>query len=125
MSSILHVSMVRIYPLRWWSLFLYLLLKVYSHPDSKLDAVPKKRGPKTDVLEALAKRIEGIERRLPKEKSVDKESDNGTGSSEQDSRDDDTNKPERPMIDTDVLDETAVYSPTPTPIRYVNSTNGI
>lgn len=30
----------------------------------RLDAVPKKRGPKTDVLEALLKRVDGLEKRL-------------------------------------------------------------
>ncbi|KAK0626300.1 fungal-specific transcription factor domain-containing protein [Immersiella caudata] len=34
------------------------------------DAVPKKRGPKTDVLEALLKRVDGLEARL-KEKKTD------------------------------------------------------
>ena len=29
-----------------------------------IDAVPKKRGPKTDVLEALLKRVDGLEARL-------------------------------------------------------------
>ena len=32
------------------------------------DAVPKKRGPKTDVLEALLKRVDGLEKQLHKEK---------------------------------------------------------
>jgi hypothetical protein len=32
-----------------------------------LDAVPKKRGPKTDVLEALLKRVDGLEKRLKPE----------------------------------------------------------
>ncbi|KAK4199387.1 fungal-specific transcription factor domain-containing protein [Triangularia verruculosa] len=36
------------------------------------DAVPKKRGPKTDVLEALLKRVDGLEARL-KEKKADPE----------------------------------------------------
>lgn len=31
------------------------------------DAVPKKRGPKTDVLEALLKRVDGLEKRLRSE----------------------------------------------------------
>lgn len=31
------------------------------------DAVPKKRGPKTDVLEALLKRVDGLEKRLQDE----------------------------------------------------------
>ncbi|KAL2816107.1 type I 3-dehydroquinase-domain-containing protein [Aspergillus granulosus] len=34
-----------------------------------LDAVPKKRGPKTDVLEALLKRVDGLEKRLQDENS--------------------------------------------------------
>lgn len=33
------------------------------------DAVPKKRGPKTDVLEALLKRVDGLEKRLQDEKN--------------------------------------------------------
>ncbi|GAB7361535.1 hypothetical protein MBLNU230_g1589t1 [Neophaeotheca triangularis] len=35
------------------------------------DAVPKKRGPKTDVLEALLKRVNGLEKRLKDEKGDD------------------------------------------------------
>ncbi|KAK4541220.1 hypothetical protein LTR36_008136 [Oleoguttula mirabilis] len=35
------------------------------------DAIPKKRGPKTDVLEALLKRVNGLERRLKDEKKSD------------------------------------------------------
>ncbi|EED23703.1 fungal specific transcription factor, putative [Talaromyces stipitatus ATCC 10500] len=34
------------------------------------DAVPKKRGPKTDVLEALLKRVDGLERRLQEESTA-------------------------------------------------------
>ncbi|GAB0145685.1 hypothetical protein EsHS_00006110 [Epichloe bromicola] len=37
-----------------------------------LDAVPKKRGPKTDVLEALLKRVDGLEAKL-KEKNADED----------------------------------------------------
>jgi hypothetical protein len=37
-----------------------------------LDAVPKKRGPKTDVLEALLKRVDGLEAKL-KEKNAEGE----------------------------------------------------
>jgi hypothetical protein len=33
------------------------------------DAVPKKRGPKTDVLEALLKRVDGLEKQLHNEKN--------------------------------------------------------
>ena len=39
---------------------------------SAADAVPKKRGPKTDVLEALLKRVDGLEARL-KDKQTDPE----------------------------------------------------
>lgn len=35
------------------------------------DAVPKKRGPKTDVLEALLKRVDGLEKRLQGENKPD------------------------------------------------------
>lgn len=38
--------------------------------DGTADAVPKKRGPKTDVLEALLKRVDGLEARL-KDKKAD------------------------------------------------------
>ena len=38
------------------------------------DAVPKKRGPKTDVLEALLKRVNGLEERLKDEKKAESES---------------------------------------------------
>ena len=43
------------------------------------DAVPKKRGPKTDVLEALLKRVNGLEERLKDEKQAGNEA---TASSE-------------------------------------------
>lgn len=33
-----------------------------------IDAVPKKRGPKTDVLEALLKRVDGLEAKLKEKK---------------------------------------------------------
>ncbi|KAK1771151.1 fungal-specific transcription factor domain-containing protein [Phialemonium atrogriseum] len=42
------------------------------------DAVPKKRGPKTDVLEALLKRVDGLEQRL----RVQKKAEPGTPTSE-------------------------------------------
>jgi hypothetical protein len=41
------------------------------------DAVPKKRGPKTDVLEALLKRVDGLEQKL-KEKKGSGEDDDGS-----------------------------------------------
>ncbi|KAF1810293.1 hypothetical protein P152DRAFT_460800 [Eremomyces bilateralis CBS 781.70] len=37
------------------------------------DAIPKKRGPKTDVLEALLKRVDGLEKRLQTEESEKQE----------------------------------------------------
>ncbi|KAJ5144040.1 uncharacterized protein N7515_002827 [Penicillium bovifimosum] len=41
--------------------------KIFQSP-CVYDAVPKKRGPKTDVLEALLKRVDGLEKRLHDEK---------------------------------------------------------
>ena len=35
-----------------------------------VDAVPKKRGPKTDVLEALLKRVDGLEKRLQEDSPI-------------------------------------------------------
>lgn len=46
------------------------------------DAVPKKRGPKTDVLEALLKRVDGLEAKL-KEKNAEGSS-SKTGESAED-----------------------------------------
>lgn len=43
-----------------------------------LDAVPKKRGPKTDVLEALLKRVDGLEAKL-REKGDEDPSSMATG----------------------------------------------
>ncbi|KAF2740671.1 hypothetical protein EJ04DRAFT_571993 [Polyplosphaeria fusca] len=42
------------------------------------DAVPKKRGPKTDVLEALLKRVDGLEKRLVTEGKSDTDADSST-----------------------------------------------
>ena len=44
------------------------------------DAVPKKRGPKTEVLESLLKRVDELEKKLPHEKK----SNLGSASSSQD-----------------------------------------
>ena len=41
-----------------------------AYTRAPLDAVPKKRGPKTDVLEALLKRVDGLEAKL-KEKNAE------------------------------------------------------
>ncbi|TVY35692.1 putative transcriptional regulatory protein [Lachnellula subtilissima] len=77
------------------------------------DAVPKKRGPKTDVLEALLRRVDGLEKRLKDEKkSNSPHNENGLGPDKDISLTD--SKPERPQLDTtNVADETAVYSPAP------------
>ncbi|RDW92388.1 hypothetical protein BP5796_01782 [Coleophoma crateriformis] len=72
------------------------------------DAVPKKRGPKTDVLEALLKRVDGLERRLKDEKKSDATNDEGGAVEEAASQEP---KAKRPQLDTSVLDESAVYSP--------------
>lgn len=96
------------------------------------DAVPKKRGPKTDVLEALLKRVDGLEQQLKDQKKTDSSwptteeatsltaacadetvsnvasSETSTASSEP--------KPKCPTVDTSRPNETsgesAVYSPT-------------
>lgn len=78
--------------------------------------MPKKRGPKTDVLEALLKRVDGLERRLKDEKKS--QSPNNDGSSgldpEKDSPDSNDSKLKRPQLDTNLLpNESAVYSPEP------------
>ncbi|CZR60671.1 related to nitrate assimilation regulatory protein nirA [Phialocephala subalpina] len=77
------------------------------------DAVPKKRGPKTDVLEALLKRVDGLERRLKDEKKSQSSSNEGESAADKESPNGDA-KPKRPQLDTATLaSETAVYSPTP------------
>jgi hypothetical protein len=78
-----------------------------------LDAVPKKRGPKTDVLEALLKRVDGLERKLKDEKkSNSPNGDVGSGTGEDSVNGD--SKPKRPQLDTcNISNESAVYSPTP------------
>ncbi|RAL58988.1 hypothetical protein DID88_009017 [Monilinia fructigena] len=81
------------------------------------DAVPKKRGPKTDVLEALLKRVDGLERKLRDEKKSNSPNNEGNGSSgggEEESTNDDV-KSKRPHLETttsNIPDESAVYSPT-------------
>ncbi|ESZ94083.1 hypothetical protein SBOR_5559 [Sclerotinia borealis F-4128] len=78
-------------------------------------AVPKKRGPKTDVLEALLKRVDGLERKLRDEKKSNSPNNNENGSGR--GGDESLNvKPKRPHLETmmsNIADESAVYSPTP------------
>ena len=57
---------------------------------SLIDAVPKKRGPKTDVLEALLKRVDGLERRLKEEKKPHSPSNESGPSAQEDSLNCDT-----------------------------------
>lgn len=83
-----------------------------SRADNLTDAVPKKRGPKTDVLEALLKRVDGLERRLKDEqKPPNGETTSSTAGEVGSVRSD--SKQERPQLDTtNIVDESAVYSPT-------------
>lgn len=49
----------------------YPALRLPTAADSSTsDAIPKKRGPKTDVLEALLKRVNGLEKRLKEEQKT-------------------------------------------------------
>jgi hypothetical protein len=64
------------------------------------DAVPKKRGPKTDVLEALLKRVDGLEKRLVSEGKSDDPSTEADPASAPDSN-----------IDTKPLDLATSQSP--------------
>ena len=78
-----------------------------------IDAVPKKRGPKTDVLEALLKRVDGLERRLKDEKKSHSPNTDVDSLALDESPNGDA-KPKRPQLDTtNVVNESAVYSPTP------------
>ncbi|RYP43692.1 hypothetical protein DL768_009774 [Monosporascus sp. mg162] len=97
------------------------------------DAVPKKRGPKTDVLEALLKRVDGLEARLKDQKNSDTSpTTDGTppATAEEPSSGADVSaaaeaetvtlepKPKRPALDTaraiDAPTETAGFPPTAT-----------
>ncbi|KAM0574517.1 hypothetical protein ACHAP9_001219 [Verticillium nonalfalfae] len=89
-------------------------------------AVPKKRGPKTDVLEALLKRVDGLEAKL-KEKNAGEKTptepaapgpldEEASSSSAAEVSDEVEPKPKRLAIDTmrqSDADESAVYSPAP------------
>jgi hypothetical protein len=84
-----------------------------SITNSKIDAVPKKRGPKTDVLEALLKRVDGLERRLKDEKKSHSPNGEVVSVTAEESINGDT-KPQRPQLNTNTIpDESAVYSPSP------------
>jgi hypothetical protein len=82
---------------------------------SLIDAVPKKRGPKTDVLEALLKRVDGLERRLKDEKKSHSPSNERGPSAQEDSLNDDTVPQPQPNTNiSNTVEESVVYSPTPT-----------
>lgn len=116
----------------------YVLGYQVTHPAALLinvlccsvtDAVPKKRGPKTDVLEALLKRVDGLEQKLKEKKTEpaasasenkqstaqDESSPNGESSGA--STTDIVTSLKLPKIDTSRagadFDESAIYSPTP------------
>lgn len=86
--------------------------KIYVN--ERVDAVPKKRGPKTDVLEALLKRVDGLEKRLKDEKKSNSPNTNEGGSIADKESSDGEPKSRRPQLDAQTLaSETAVYSPSP------------
>jgi hypothetical protein len=93
--------------------------------DKVVDAVPKKRGPKTDVLEALLKRVDGLERRLKDEKkSHSQNGDVGLVTAVESVNGD--SKPQRPQLDAaNIPDESAVYSPTPPRLVILRVEKGI
>lgn len=85
--------------------------------------MPKKRGPKTDVLEALLKRVDGLEAKL-KEKNADSPTTPSTpdaslesptsGATPAESEGD--RQPKRPALDTNRAtdgNEPALFSPAP------------
>ncbi|EDO02370.1 hypothetical protein SS1G_04846 [Sclerotinia sclerotiorum 1980 UF-70] len=109
----------------WWGIS-FRKLESFGPNSFSIDAVPKKRGPKTDVLEALLKRVDGLERKLRDEKKSNSPNNDGSGSGggEEESPKDDV-KQKRPHLETpasNIADESAVYSPTS--IRYTSHPNG-
>ena len=77
------------------------------------DAIPKKRGPKTDVLEALLKRVDGLEKRLRDEKkSTSPITDERPTTAIEESGDKDPKLQDAPA-DTSTIDESAIYTPSP------------
>jgi len=90
-----------------------------------VDAVPKKRGPKTDVLEALLKRVDGLEAKLKEKKTepltptaesvsvaVNSPSPTAVGNTEREG------KSKLPALDTtQARDATEAPAYSPTPVR--------
>jgi hypothetical protein len=79
------------------------------------DAVPKKRGPKTDVLEALLKRVDGLEKRLKDEKKSNSSINESSSSPLEDKSTGETSR--QPQLDTTSshgVGEPGSHSPEPT-----------
>ena len=78
-----------------------------------IDAIPKKRGPKTDVLEALLKRVDGLEKRLRDEKkSTSPITDERPSTATEENGNKDLKLQDAPA-DTSAIDESAIYTPSP------------
>lgn len=86
------------------------------------DAVPKKRGPKTDILEALLKRVDGLERRLKDEKQLNASKDSPSEARSADTTDDVPSaeypvQQSRPRLEKressagEALNDSAIYTP--------------
>lgn len=79
--------------------------------NGRADAIPKKRGPKTDVLEALLKRVDGLEQRLKDEKKSNSP-DNESSPTAREEVIQTAPKTKRPLArSTSVGEDPAVYSP--------------
>ena len=82
--------------------------------DTASDAVPKKRGPKTDVLEALVKRVDGLEKQLRHEQD-DEQAVSPTEKDEESANSPDLQPdpgppPKRQRVETSGLNESASFS---------------
>lgn len=74
---------------------------------SATDAVPKKRGPKTEVLEELLKRVSGLEKQLQQEKDTRSDSGSPGGTN------DDMGAGDMTMDETETSTPNEYTSPTP------------
>lgn len=84
--------------------------------EQEADAIPKKRGPKTDVLEALVKRVDGLEKQLRHEQDdeqtvspIEKEE----PTSSPDLQPDSGPPAKRQRVEPSVLHEPATFSSSP------------
>ncbi|KAH8820783.1 fungal-specific transcription factor domain-containing protein [Xylogone sp. PMI_703] len=78
------------------------------------DAIPKKRGPKTDVLEALLKRVDGLERRLKDEKKGQSPNNESAQDTAESSSNNGESKPQLSQKDpsNSKVEENVLFSPT-------------